>query len=158
VVAAVSRIPVVGNGDIRTIGDGIAMFAETGCHAISMGRGALANPWIFRQFLAWEETGEWPPAGSFADRLALLRRQLQDLVSLHGEGRAVSMFRKMAHWYLKAMCVSAPLRNQFQQADTLDEVDQALAEIAEQGPQRGDRHGELPDLHIPVPSGPQALW
>ena len=44
VVEAVQRIPVLGNGDIRTIADGERMFAETGCHAISMGRGALANP------------------------------------------------------------------------------------------------------------------
>ncbi len=46
VVEAVSRIPVVGNGDICTIADAARMFEETGCAAISIGRGALANPWI----------------------------------------------------------------------------------------------------------------
>src|SRR5205814_1268031 len=79
VVEAVERIPVIGNGDIRTIEDGIRMFAETGCDGISIGRGALANPWIFRQFVEWETTGEWSPAGSFNDRLALLRQQFQYL-------------------------------------------------------------------------------
>ena len=44
VVEAVERIPVVANGDIRTIADAAATFAETGCAAISIGRGALANP------------------------------------------------------------------------------------------------------------------
>ncbi|MCA9081420.1 MAG: tRNA-dihydrouridine synthase family protein, partial [Planctomycetaceae bacterium] len=51
VVEAVDRIPVIGNGDIRTIADAERMFAETGCHGISIGRGALANPWIFRQLI-----------------------------------------------------------------------------------------------------------
>src|SRR5207244_2205988 len=75
VVEAVQSIPVVGNGDVRTIADAERMFRETGCRAISIGRGALANPWIFRQLVQWETTGTCEPPGSFDDRLALLRRQ-----------------------------------------------------------------------------------
>jgi tRNA-dihydrouridine synthase B len=158
VVEAVTRIPVIGNGDIRTIVDGVRMFAETGCHGISFGRGALANPWIFRQFVEWEQTGRWSPGGSFDDRLELLRRQLVCLIEQHGESRAVVQFRKMAHWYLKGMCVPAALRNDFQQARNLAEVDAALAEIVAHGPTRGDRHGVLPELHIAVPAGPNERW
>lgn len=158
VVEAVERIPIIGNGDIRTIADGVQMFAETGCHGISMGRGALANPWIFRQFAEWEATGGYSPAGTFNDRLALLERQLTFLVERRGERRGVSMFRKMAHWYLKAMRVTAELRNRYQQADSRAEVASALAAIAEAGPSHGSRDGLLPDMHIPVPSGPVELW
>ena len=53
VVEAVERIPVVANGDIRTIADAAATFDETGCAAISIGRGALANPFFFRQLDCW---------------------------------------------------------------------------------------------------------
>ncbi|MDZ4685133.1 MAG: tRNA dihydrouridine synthase DusB [Planctomycetaceae bacterium] len=158
VVEAVARIPVIGNGDIRTIADGIRMFAETGCHGISFGRGALANPWIFRQFVEWEQTGESSPAGTFDDRLQLLRRQFGYLIEQQGTTRAISQFRKMAHWYLKGMCVPAGLRNEFQQATTLSEVETALAAIIAQGPSRGDRTGALPELHIAVPSGPNEHW
>jgi len=158
VVAAVTRIPVIGNGDIRTVADGVRMFAETGCHGLSFGRGALANPWIFRQFVEWEQTGEWSPAGSFDDRLELLRRQLGYLIEQQGVPRAISQFRKMAHWYLKGMHVPASLRNDFQQATTLAEIDAALATIVEHGPTRGDRYEALPELQIAVPSGPNEHW
>ncbi len=158
VVAAVERIPVIGNGDIRTIADGERMFAETGCHAISMGRGALANPWLFRQFVEWEATGEPASAGSFDDRLGLLRRQFGYVVEQRGIERAITSFRKMAHWYLKAMLVPAALRNRMQSARTLAEFEAALEEVTAHGPARGSRTGVLPDLYIPVPSGPNENW
>ncbi|HET6576437.1 MAG TPA: tRNA-dihydrouridine synthase family protein, partial [Fimbriiglobus sp.] len=48
VVEAVERVPVFGNGDVRTLADAARMIEETGCHGIAVGRGALANPWFFR--------------------------------------------------------------------------------------------------------------
>jgi nifR3 family TIM-barrel protein len=158
VVEAVQRIPVIGNGDIRTIADGARMFDETGCHGISIGRGALANPWIFRQFVDWEKSGEAGPSGHFEDRLALLLRQFGYLEQQRGTERAIVSFRKMGHWYLKAMCVRAGLRNQFQSARTKEEFIAAIRAIGSCGPSRGTRTGELPDLVIPVPSGPVELW
>jgi nifR3 family TIM-barrel protein len=158
VVEAVDAIPVIGNGDIRTIDDGAAMFAETGCQGISIGRGALANPWIFRQFVEWERFGRAGPSGSFQDRLNLLLRQFHYLEALRGTERAISSFRKMAHWYLKAMTVPATLRNRFQMARTKAEFTAALEEIAEQGPSRRHVNGELPELRVPVPSGPVDRW
>ncbi|MEK6262382.1 MAG: tRNA dihydrouridine synthase DusB [Planctomycetota bacterium] len=158
VVEAVERIPVIGNGDIRTVADGERMFAETGCHAISMGRGALANPWLFRQFVEWETTGTFSPAGTFDDRLALLKRQFAYSEEQRGTDRAITSFRKMAHWYLKAMCVSANLRHQLQEARTKLDFETALDDIAVQGPNRGSRTGLLPELCIPVPAGPNANW
>lgn len=158
VVEAVERIPVIGNGDVRTIADAERMFAETGCHGISIGRGALANPWIFRQLVEWETTGNFSPPGNFEDRLALLWRQFGYLEQQRGTERAIVSFRKMAHWYLKAMCVNSHLRNRIQSARTRPEFEMALKDIALQGPARGSRTGILPDLVIPVPTGPVELW
>ncbi|HEY4260341.1 MAG TPA: tRNA dihydrouridine synthase DusB [Schlesneria sp.] len=158
VVEAVERIPIIGNGDIRTIADGERMFAETGCHAISIGRGALANPWLFRQFVEWETTGEIESSGSFDDRLELLRRQFGYVIEQRGIERGISSFRKMAHWYLKAMLVPAALRNQLQSAKTCAEFEATLVDITANGPARGSRTGILPDLYIPVPAGPNENW
>ncbi len=76
VVEAVERIPVIGNGDVRTIADAARMFEETGCHGIAIGRGALPNPWIFRQLV---ELG--------ADRRPRPARDLRGAVRVHAAAR-----------------------------------------------------------------------
>lgn len=158
VVEAVERIPVIGNGDVRTVADAARMFRETGCQGVSIGRGALANPWIFRQLVQWEATGHCDPPGSFDDRLELLRRQFGYLEELVGSDRAIRMFRKMGHWYLKSMRVRAALRHAFQLAQTRGELEAVLTEIAAVGPVDGDRGGLLPELVVPVPAGPVEHW
>jgi len=158
VVEAVEQIPVIGNGDIRTVEDAQTMFAETGCDGISVGRGALANPWIFRQLVQYELTGTFDPPGTFDERLALLLRQFAYLRELQPEPRAIVMFRKMGHWYLKGMRVRPKHRHQFQLARTIREFEEAIATIRAAGPVGATRHGRLPDLHVPVPSGPIAHW
>ena len=158
VVEAVERIPVIANGDIRSVPDAAAMFIATGCRAVSVGRGALANPWIFRQLQEWEETGSWSPSGSFDDRMELLKLQFGYLETRHGSERAIILFRKMGHWYLKGMRVRKRLRGDFQQAKTRPEFDEILATISAEGPIDRHRSGVLTDVHVPVPSGPVARW
>jgi tRNA-dihydrouridine synthase B len=158
VVEAVRSIPVIGNGDVRSIAEAERMLRETGCQGVSIGRGALANPWIFRQLVEWETTGTCRPAGGFDDRLELVRRQFEYVVELRGANRAIPFFRKMAHWYLKSMHVPPVLRNAFQHARNPAEVAATLEEIVARGPTTGDRFGALPELHIPVPTGPIERW
>ncbi|MFQ5732993.1 MAG: tRNA dihydrouridine synthase DusB [Planctomycetaceae bacterium] len=158
VVEAVERIPVIGNGDVRRISDAARMFAETGCTGVSIGRGALANPWIFRQLVEWEQTGSHSPPGRFDERLELLRRQFRYLEEIRGTDSAIVQFRKMGHWYLKGMRVRSGLRNRLQQANTREEFDRALQAIDAEGPARGDRSGVLPEWQVPVPSGPVERW
>jgi len=158
VVEAVSRIPVIGNGDVRNVADAAQMLRETGCHGVSIGRGALANPWIFRQLAEWESTGRYAPAGTFDERLELMTRQFGYLEAHHGAERSLRSFRKMAHWYLKGLRVRASLRHQFQLITTREEFDDLIAQARESGPVTGDRHGVLQDVSVPVPSGPVERW
>lgn len=83
-VEAVEKIPVIGNGDIRNVADAARMLKETGCHGVSVGRAALANPWIFRQLVEWEQTGSYAPAGTFDERLQLMLQQYTCLEERHG--------------------------------------------------------------------------
>lgn len=158
VVEAVERIPVIGNGDVRTVADAARMLARTGCRGVSIGRAALANPWIFRQLAEWERTGQYGPAGTFDDRLALLRRQFGYLEEQHGTARAIPLFRKMGHWYLKGMQVPARLRHEFQRARTREELEAALGAICAAGPSQTARDGVLAGLTVPVPAGPVERW
>ena len=52
------KIPVIGNGDVWTPQDAIDMRKQTGCDGVMIGRGAQGNPWIFKQILHYEQTGE----------------------------------------------------------------------------------------------------
>lgn len=158
VVEAVETIPVVGNGDVRSVRDAARMLEQTGCHAVSIGRAALANPWIFRQLDEWERTGRYSPAGSFDERLQLMVRQYEFLETRFGSDRAIVLFRKMAHWYLKGMRVRRRLRGEFQFVRTRSEFNEALAQIRSEGPVDGNPTGVLTNAAVPVPSGPVDRW
>src|SRR5262245_25576162 len=84
VVEAVERIPIFGNGDVRTIPDAARMIEETGCAGIAIGRGALANPWIFRQLDNWVKTGQPGPRATYAERFGFMRLHVRRLVDWKG--------------------------------------------------------------------------
>lgn len=158
VVEAVDKIPVIGNGDVRNVADAATMIRETGCHGVSIGRAALANPWIFRQLAEWETTGSYGPAGTFEDRLQLMLKQYGFLEEQFPPERAIIIFRKMAHWYLKGMKVRKKLRGDFQFVKTKQEFVEAIQKISNEGPIDGNRTGVLQDCAIPVPKGPVEKW
>lgn len=158
VVEAVQSIPVIGNGDIRSVADAAAMLSNTGCDGVSIGRAALANPWIFRQLHEWEQTGSWTPAGSFDERLELMLEQYGYLEQRLGAERAIVQFRKMAHWYLKGMRVRKRLRGSFQEVTSRESMQAALQQIRAEGPVDGNRSGVLTDVQIAVPRGPVDKW
>ena len=160
VVQAVDRLPVFGNGDVRSVEDAAHMLAETGCSGISIGRGALANPWIFSQLAQWERTGEFEPAGDFKQRLDLLWQQFGVLEELRGTRRAIITFRKIGHWYLKSMRVRSGLRSQFQKATTREEFCAALGQIAEEGPVRhaASASGNSFEPVLPAPANSPGHW
>ncbi|HID22583.1 MAG TPA: tRNA dihydrouridine synthase DusB, partial [Planctomycetaceae bacterium] len=153
VVEAVHSLPVIGNGDVRTVADAARMLRETGCTGIAIGRGALANPWIFSQLVQWKQTGRFDRPGGFEERLQLLWKQFHFLEQLRGTERAIITFRKIGHWHLKAMGVRASLRNRFQQARTREEFVAALETIVQERSQDVDRRGAIASgFTIPLPT------
>ena len=128
VVAEVKKaveIPVIGNGDVRSGEDAIRMMDETGCDGVMIARGALGNPWIFRDArLLWEfgwKPGSPSPlddvgfAPSREERIEMLLRHLQMLCEDKGDDIAVKEIRKFVPWYTKGMRGAPALRRELNQ-------------------------------------------
>ena len=126
VVEAVESIPVVANGDIRTIADAALTFAETGCAAISIGRGALANPFFFRQLDRWARTGDPGPDPSYDERIDLMCRHSTGWPTRRGERFGCLQFRKILKWYFHFTRMPRPLYKRLLNLSSValfDEVD-----------------------------------
>jgi tRNA-dihydrouridine synthase B len=102
-------IPVIGSGDLFTAADVALMFAETGCDAVMIARGAMGNPWIFRESLALL-SGSVPAAPTPAERYAAARRHLELFSELEGDRVALMEMRKHLSWYSKGLPGAAQFR------------------------------------------------
>ncbi len=119
------KIPVIGNGDIRTPEDAACMVAHTGCDAVMIGRTAASNPWIFRQIAQYTETGRYDEPTE-ADRYQMIRMYFQMLVeerTLGAEGK----MKQFASWFTHGVRGGRVLRKAVYEArtrhDILDAVD-----------------------------------
>ncbi|MDO4540059.1 MAG: tRNA dihydrouridine synthase DusB [Syntrophomonadaceae bacterium] len=125
-VKAVVSIPVIGNGDIHNAADGQRMMEETGCDAVMIGRGALGNPFIFRETAALLERGELLPPPEPEERIATARRHLSLAVKQQPEEVAVREMRKHISWYIKGMRAAAKMREQINRATTARDMNALL--------------------------------
>ena len=122
-------IPVIGNGDVFSGNDAIRLMEETGCDFVMIARGALGNPWIFREALALWKGQTVPPPPSRKEKAELVLKHFDLLLEEKGEYAAVREMRKHAGWYLKGIPGSAGLRRQLNtvaKADILKETISAM--------------------------------
>lgn len=115
------KIPVIGNGDIIDGPSAKYMLEYTGCDAVMIGRGALGNPWIFREINAYLKDGTVFEKPTYAELKEMMIQHLDSLVELKGERTAVLEMRSHGPWYLKGIEHASHLRKQLSQARTRDE-------------------------------------
>jgi tRNA-dihydrouridine synthase B len=158
VVEAVDRLPVIGNGDVRTIADAAHMLRETGCAGIAIGRGALLNPWIFQQLRHWEETGTAGLAPTLLERLRFMELHFRLLVEHRGAHLACLTFRKVANWYCRVLRPGRAVQQELVQINSVAVFDDIVARLGETLAARPDEPWDGADLAIKVPSGPVSHW
>lgn len=156
VVDAVDRMPVVGNGDLRTIADVERMFRETGCAAVSIGRGSLANPFLFRRLQRWAEHGDPGPEPSFDERLDAMTLHFRRLVERRGEHYGCLQFRKVLKWYQHAIRAPKPLYLELINLPDSATYDRVVAQVRRAGPVPLAPGQTAPS--VPVPGGPIDKW
>ncbi len=115
-------IPVIGNGDVTSAAQAAALYEQTGCDLIMVGRGALGAPWLFAQIEAYLTHGRILPDPPVAKRMQVLCRQVERAVELKGERVALREARKHAAWYMKGWRGAASLRAQAGQLTCMDDV------------------------------------
>lgn len=119
-------IPVIGNGDLLTAEDVIAMKEQTGCDGFMIGRGAQGNPWIFEQILHYFRTGEKLPKPSAEEVTDMILRHAKMMLEFKGEYTGIREIRKHAAWYTAGYPNSAKLRVAINAVENYEELEQLL--------------------------------
>lgn len=128
-------IPVIGNGDIFTGADALEVL-ETGCDGIMVARGALGNPWIFKEIHA-ALSGEPYERPGFGERMEILLLHYQNTLSYDGPYKAVREMRKHIGWYIKGLPRNTEVKNAINQETDPEKVLSILAAYKEELLQNG---------------------
>jgi tRNA-dihydrouridine synthase B len=106
------KMPVIGNGDVFKPEQAMDMIRETGCDGVMLARGAIGNPWIFRQILELEK-GRTPSPPSFEERKSVMLEHFGLLRETMEELRASRVMRGLLLWYTKGLPRSSQFRGAF---------------------------------------------
>gem|GEM_PF-12375 len=122
------KIPVIGNGDIKTPQDAKRMLAETGCDAVMIGRAALGNPWIFSRTNHYLKTGRLLPGPTIEEKMQVFLKHVRLMTEELGEDRAIRRMRSHIGWYIKGTPHASSLRRRVFGIDNYDELEGVLQE------------------------------
>ncbi len=153
-VQAVRSMPIIGNGDVRTPEDALAMMQETGCAAVAIGRGAMLDPWIFRRIQSLVSGEATPFEPSPDEQLDFLVTHFTLMVRQHDDF-ACLMFRKFAAWYGARLGIPEDLEDRLRRFESFAEFDAIVEEIRKR---HGERRCEVPTALVKVPNGPVEHW
>ncbi len=128
------NIPIIGNGDITEPKQAIDYLNKYGVDAVMIGRGAISNPWIFRDAKKYLQTGVVPQLPSIEERVEVLKQHYLYNVEYKGEKRGVMEMRKYLSGYLKGLPHISKFRQIMVRIDKLNEVLQMLETL------KGDPH------------------
>jgi nifR3 family TIM-barrel protein len=118
---AALSIPVLGSGDLFSPDDCVRMLAETGCDGIMIARGALGNPWIFRQVRDLAQSGACIPV-STRDRADTVEKHLRMFIEDRGEAVAIREIKKHIGWYARGFSGASDIRRSANAATSITDI------------------------------------
>ncbi len=141
------NIPVFGNGDIWGAEDALAMFKETGCAGVAIGRGCQGRPWLFADIRNACEGSDNRVNPTLAEVGSVILRHLRLLVEFYDgdERMAVHDLRKHVAWYLKGFPVGGGTRKAFMECESIDDVQRNIDAL--------DGSLRLPERILDTPRG-----
>lgn len=144
------NIPVIGNGDIRSVEDMVKMMEETGCDAVMIGRGIVGNPFLIQECADYF-TGEHHEF-TLQMRMDALRKHMRLLVEDAGEKNAMSQMRGLAGWYFKGLPASRSFKQRISSLNHPEELEAIIEEFME----ASARQEELREAYQEAHSGSEA--
>ncbi|QUH19829.1 tRNA dihydrouridine synthase DusB [Alkaliphilus sp. B6464] len=121
-------IPVIGNGDVFTVEDGINLLKATKCDGIMIGRGSQGNPWLFKRLVQYMKTGELISEPTARERILMALKHMDLVIAHKSEYIGIKEMRKHIAWYLKGLKGTASLRNKINTIGTKVEMENVLIE------------------------------
>lgn len=115
-------IPVIGNGDIVTAEDAAAMYEETSCDLVMVGRGAMGRPWVFSQINAWLSGERRLPDPPLSKRMLTMIRQIEMMLEYKDPHNAMLEARKHTAWYMYGLRGAANLRRLCAEIHAMEDV------------------------------------
>lgn len=115
-------IPVIGNGDIKTVYDAKKMLEDTKCDAIMIGRGVLGNPWLIRDIINYLNYGIIPKEITKEEKIDMCIKHLNYLLEVKDEKTAVLEMRSHIAWYLKGISGSNEIKRKIFMSTKKEEV------------------------------------
>ena len=144
-VKAAVQIPVIGNGDLFTAKHALQRQRESGVDGVMIGRGALGNPWIFREIRSLRDGLELPSV-SLEERFQTVRRHYTQMLATRPEAIAVREMRKHIGWYIRGLRGAARLRTEINRCpnarEALAMLERFFAEGSEEAPAEAEHAGE----------------
>lgn len=131
-----SSVPVIGNGNVYSGEDAEQMLEETGCDGVMLARGALGNPWIFRDIANYLAGLPAAPQPTPLDRAEVLRRHFELMVPLYDEYGALLRIRRVCAWFITGIAGSADMRRRACLVETREAFHALVDEFASGAPVR----------------------
>ncbi len=133
-------IPIIGNGDVTGPSAAERRMKETGCRAVMIGRGAIGNPWVFRDVAARMAGEKNPAPPTPAERLAVVLEHIGLQIDERGERRGIPEFRRHLSAYTKGLPGSAAFRNRVNKIDRRTHLEELLEEFFSAQEREGRPH------------------
>jgi len=113
-------VAIIGNGDVKTPRDAARMIDTTGCDGVMIGRGALGQPWLFRDTAAYLATGRLPAPYPRLERIRLVLDHFENLVGYRGERIALATLKRRMSWYSRFLQPWPGLKRDVQELATAE--------------------------------------
>ncbi len=123
------KIPVIGNGDIKTCYDAKRMLDETKCDAVMIGRGFLGNPWLIKECVKYLEDGTIPKEVTIDEKIKMMEKIINDLIDEKGEKLGVLELRTHLMYFLKGIPNTKDLKLAICRASTRSELLNIIAKL-----------------------------